>query len=310
VKSNDELRRLAETQVGLLTRAQLTAVTGTPDAAFNRTISRTLIPLSPRVFRLSGTPVGPVQVALAAVLDAGPGAALARTTGAHWWGIGRHRLYPLHVVTPGDRRLAQPLARIHTDTALDERQVVRRNGVPVTTPARTIVDLAAVLGSAPLGRALDAVLGRKLASLGFVSATLESLACRGRPGVRALRALIAERRDLMPAPESALECAFQDIARQAGRVLERQVHLYDEQGWISRVDFIDREAHVVALIDGAEFHSTLTDRRHDDIVTSRLQQAGWRVVRFADTEILFARQDVRRRLTSACTDGVADRAGI
>jgi very-short-patch-repair endonuclease len=81
---------------------------------------------------------------LAAVLAAGDGAALSHLAAAVHWKIWRRRWDGIDVIVPGQRR-AKAGIRIHRCRNLDPRDTTTHQGIPITTPARTLVDLAGTL---------------------------------------------------------------------------------------------------------------------------------------------------------------------
>lgn len=81
---------------------------------------------------------------MAATLAAGPGAALSHEAAAKHWKIWRGKVTGIDVTVPGQRRSREGVA-IHRARHLDPRDVTIRQGIPITTPARTLVDLATTL---------------------------------------------------------------------------------------------------------------------------------------------------------------------
>lgn len=81
---------------------------------------------------------------MAAVLAAGKGAVLASLSAAVLWNAWRRPVREIHVLAPKDRR-PQPGFRLHTARRLDKRDITELDGIPVTTLARTLVDLTDVL---------------------------------------------------------------------------------------------------------------------------------------------------------------------
>jgi hypothetical protein len=81
---------------------------------------------------------------MAAVLAAGTGAALSHECAAKHWRIWRGRVDGIDVLVPGQRRQRAGI-RVHRVRNLDRRDVTVHRGIPITTPARTLVDLASTL---------------------------------------------------------------------------------------------------------------------------------------------------------------------
>jgi hypothetical protein len=89
---------------------------------------------------------------MAAVLACGRGAVLSHTSAAALWGLSRWR-QPLEVTAPHARR--HDGVRVHRSRTLTRADVTRHYGIPTTTPARTLQDLARVLDPPALTRAVN-----------------------------------------------------------------------------------------------------------------------------------------------------------
>jgi len=87
---------------------------------------------------------------LAAVLACGEGAVLSGRAAAHLWGLPKGPAPPLEVTAPTERRVKGVKTR---RARRAKRETTTWRGIPVTTPARTLVDLAAVVDAADLARA-------------------------------------------------------------------------------------------------------------------------------------------------------------
>lgn len=281
-------RRLAEAasrQHGVVTRAQLLAAGLTADAIDARVRSRRLLPLHRGVY-LHGALVGPLEPArsreMAAALACGRGALVSHASAASLWGLlpappagqagqaGRAR--PVHVTVPGGDRGRRPGIRPHRVARIPPCDAARLVGIPVTAPARTLVDLAGGVGSRALEQAMAEAERRGLAELDDVAAALER-AGRVR-GTSRLRRLIEA--GTRPAyTRSAAEERFLGLVR-GGRLSppETNVHLAGVE-----VDFYWRAERVVVEVDGFAYHGSRgayeRDRRRD----ARLVAEGFRVVR-------------------------------
>ena len=89
---------------------------------------------------------------LAAVLEAGEGAALGHLAAAEHWEVRKYRASLIDVVVPQRRRVTTA-TRIHR-TTLHPRDVTVHKGIPVTTIARTLVDLTDVLNAYDLANVI------------------------------------------------------------------------------------------------------------------------------------------------------------
>jgi very-short-patch-repair endonuclease len=292
---------LTAQQHGLLTRRQLAEAGLGPKAVHRLRARGVLVPRGPLVFALAGTPTTRAQARLAAVLDAAPAAALGFLSAARVWGMYRRSEGRPHIVRRRDERHRSTphLGVVHTSLRLPPAHVVTIDGIPVTTPARTVVDLALTEHFGRVARLLDNAWGRRLLTIGELSATLQAVRARGRRGVRVLDLLIEERLGMRPA-ESALELRFEEILRRHRLpAMDRQVDLGDSDGWVCRADYARLDDALVVFIDSATYHRALLDRDHDDEQTARLRAMGLDVLRFSDAEILYDAPAVAGRVRRA-----------
>jgi very-short-patch-repair endonuclease len=192
-----------------------------------------------------------------------------------------------------------PARRPHTSTVLEESDLTVRRGLPVTTPTRTIFDLAGRQHPGRTARDLNDLMSRGLITLLGLQEQLDRLAGRGRPGITVMRERIAAIEDGERPTESSLELRCREILHQAGfRGVDQQVELGDDEGFVARVDFCDRPLRVVFEVDSDRFHGGLLDRQLDEAKTARLEAVGWTVVRITEHEIFWQRRDLVARLTT------------
>jgi very-short-patch-repair endonuclease len=284
---HERLRELAARQHGIVTRAQLTDAGFSAGLVAHHLRAGRLERLSRRVLRLTGTPDTPDQRAMAAALDVA-GGAVALFSAAARWELAGFTLEPVHVMsTRRPHRGGSHLGRMHSSVRFDECDVVAVRGVPTTSPLRTLCDLAGRIHIERLDLACERMLARRILRLDDLRALSSTLPSHSRSTrAKALR-LLCERRpgDHRPA-ESGLERRFEQILRDAGDApFERQVDLGDADGWIGRVDFVDRSCKVVVEVQSDLFHTGGVDQRRDAERVARLRRAGWTVLEVTEFEI-------------------------
>jgi hypothetical protein len=188
------IRTLAASQHGLISRQQLRVTGAIRDDVRQRIGAGNLQRISPRVFRIGGSPDTAAQRALAAVLDLGAEAALSHTSAAAWWQLPGFGLDPRHTTRLRQGRVrASHISTVHQPLLLTPDQVTTLQAVPVTTPARTIFDLAAREHPKRVERVLDFALSHRLTNHAELHHLLRVLACRGRSGITTMRQLLADR---------------------------------------------------------------------------------------------------------------------
>jgi very-short-patch-repair endonuclease len=294
------MHALASAQHGVVTRAQLRAA-GIGDAAVRRRLSRgELVAVSLSVLRFTAAPVTDEQRAVAAVLDVGHGAVVARESAAALWGLSGFRVAPVQLVRPraGARRTSA-LAEVRTTTVLGPGHVGERHGIPLTTPARTLCDLAPGLHPTRLEWLFHKMWSLRLLDRDRLAETAEELASRGRAGTTAIRELLDRTRGIERPSESNLESRLdQLVARDGQPPLDRQVDVGGST-WIGRVDRLDRRARLVVEVQSERFHGSVLDQRRDARRRQELEDAGWRVFEVSEHDLWHDPAPMLARLRAA-----------
>jgi hypothetical protein len=210
---------------------------------------------------------------LAAVFAAGDGAALASFSAAVLWEITRFKETEIIVVSPRRHR-PQPGFRVIT-RRLDPRDVLTHNGIPVTTVARTLIDLADHLAPDQLAFVIHEAARRHRFSL---EATRAAMARSTSRKLHVLDAAIRLYRDGSAGTRSELERRFRKLATAAG---------LPEPATNTHVHSIEVDAHWPGLcveIDGPHHLQprTKTDDRIRDAV---LHAHGETVIRFTEHDV-------------------------
>jgi very-short-patch-repair endonuclease len=281
------LSKQAANQHGLVSRRQMCDHGFTRSGVAHAVRCGRLEWLSPRVLRVVGAPDTLHQRAMAAVLDAGD-AAVALGSALALRGVPGWRLEPVHVLTTRRPHRGSPhLGIVHSTLRFDPEQVTLVDGIPATTPARTLVDLALRISGPKLEDTCDDLLRRRFMPLASLHAVAADLPVTGGPaGWALLRRLAAARPEGYQPTGSKLERRFEEILEAAGLApFDRQVDIGDDQGWIGRVDFADRRLKVIVEVQSDTFHSSISDRRRDAERLARLCAAGWIVVEVHEREI-------------------------
>jgi hypothetical protein len=214
---------LAARQHGIVRVDQLYAAGLHKDAVARRVAAGRLHRLYPRVYAVGHLALTPHSHRLAAVYAYWPGAVLSHRSAAALWGLLRHASR-IEVTAPRACRPG-PGVVLHRSRLIhdDDRAVI--DGIPVTSVARTIVDLA----DGPeryLAAAVREAEVRKLFDLWAIDRTLERLP--GRRGQRMLRRVVAAYRPESALTRSGAERRFLDICRDRGLPIP-QVNILDRR---------------------------------------------------------------------------------
>ena len=152
-------------------------------------------------------------------------------------------------------------------------------GFPTTTPARTIVDLASVVGPIRLGHAVEDGIVRRLMTFGDIAELLAEVRRRGKPGVaklvQVLDGIAGE-----PPPESELERLLWRATEMAGVRAARQRPLPSREPVANLVDVLVPASRLILEADGRRWHArqqAMSNDRRRDREAARL---GWQTLRF------------------------------
>jgi hypothetical protein len=215
----------------------------------------------------------------AAVLAGGPGAARSHASAAAHLGLRPSRASVVDVMVPRSGERARDGIRFHRPTIFGRQDVRVSDGIPTTTVARTLVDLAGVVRFEPLEIAVEQA--ERLGVLD-VKAIADVLARISRPrGVRNLRRCLGAERLDGSLTASRLERDFLALCKGAGLPLplvNQRVEVAPGQ-WL-KVDFLWPAHRLIVETDGWQFHGTRAAARRDRRRDRQLRAAGYRVERF------------------------------
>ena len=286
---HEALIDLAAIQHGVVSARQARELGATPTMLRRMASSRGWHRSEGRGLVRTGTPASEGQLLSLAVHDIGPTAFLSHRTAAAWWEIPGFSLLsrPVHVSRPRSSlgRVA-PFAREHVVRDVRTDHVVRHRGVPVSSPARMIFELAAHEHPGKVERSCDHALAMELTSTQALHQMLDDLGKRGRAGISVMRELLEARPVTYVPVASGIEGRFIDLAtKHMLGAFRRQVDLGGSDGWVGRVDFLHRDLPVVVEVQSRRHHLSLTDRASDERRFEQLRRAGYAVVTVWDEEL-------------------------
>jgi hypothetical protein len=185
----------------------------------------------------------------------------------------------LDVIVPPGRRRSRPGIRVH-HVALTPAERALRDGVALTTPARTLIDLAAVVPAALLERICADMLVAKLLTRAQLAAAVE--AGRGRRGIVALRELSGT----VEPTRSDTERAFLRAVRDAGLPLPIVNAPFLVAG-LGRIepDFLWASPRVIVEMDAYGTHGGPPSFERDRQRDVALHALGWIVLRFTRRQV-------------------------
>jgi hypothetical protein len=226
------------------------------------------------------------ELIAAAILAAtGPGAVVSHRSAAKLHGLdllGRAST-TVALTRPPDStssRTGRPGVRVHA-AALPAGHVVTRHGIPVTSVARTVIDLARTSPFLAGVVVADCALRATKTTKAELQAVIT--ACPRWPGLQAARRVVAF-------ADARAESVLESVSRVAFRELglpppDLQVWVGDATGMIGRADFLWRAHRTIAEADGAIKYTDPTRAMAQLDRDKRLRQAGFDVVHFTWQDI-------------------------
>ncbi len=210
-RPDERIAAAAADRWGVFSLRELLAFGLTRDGVMRRERSGALVRLYRGVYALGWLADAAEARAIAAVKAAGNGAVFSHRAGAWLWGFVEGDEPRPEITVPSPRTPAVPRVLAHRSQRLDPRDRTRHRGVPITTAARTIIDLASVLEEGALRQAVRRAQGLRRLSIPSLLAAMERLG--PRRGFATLRRIVATG----PAPtKTVLEDVLLDLLLAAG----------------------------------------------------------------------------------------------
>jgi very-short-patch-repair endonuclease len=281
-------RRIAELaagQHGVVALRQLVGHGLSADAVRKRVASGRLHRVHRGVFAVGHTPLTLEGHYMAAVLACGDGAALSHREAAALWELRQSNRATVDVTSP--RRTGRALRGIdaHASSTLLPRDIEIVKGIPCTSLARTLLDLAAILPRRAVERAIDQAELLQLLDAKAIQDVLERT--HGHKGNAPLRSILNDHLPGSTPTRNDLEEAFLQICRTAGLPQPEVNACIAMQPTPYKADFLWREHQLIAETDGRDTHTTHHAFEHDRRRDQRLMLAGYRVVRFPWQQVIY-----------------------
>jgi very-short-patch-repair endonuclease len=270
---------LATRQEGVVGHAQLMAIGLTRHEIGDRIRAKRLHRLHRGVYAVGHRRLTRAGRYMAAVLAAGEGAVLSHRAAAGLWELRTPREGRIEVIAPCHRRGDRDLQIRQCALAPDE--VTTRQGIPVTTPARTIIDLASCvpkhLSQSELERAIRQAVYLRLTSTALLVDAVERHA--GRRGMKKLRQALVHLGEAPGITRSTLEQRFLRFLRKHNLPIPELNVEMEVFGRQIEADCVWRQQRVIVELDGRDGHDSTPAFESDRARDSAVQAARWRVVR-------------------------------
>lgn len=274
---------VARAQHGLITFRQVAELGGSPQQIRTLVGSGAWLRARRGIYVVGAAPDTWERRVMAACLAAGPDAVAGLRSAARLWDLvpaaGR-----IQLLVGDDRRVRLDGVEVRRSALLPPMDRAIARGVPVTSAARTLVDLSPTQPDETLGVWVDTLLRAGRLHLLDLQSCVARLAGPGRPSIDAIRSVLALRLPGYDPGDSNLEVRALRALGDAGLPLPVQQHLV--VGPDGRPSFLDLAypEHLVGIeLDGWTFHNQRSDFDRDRRRRNALTLLGWRIYQFTST---------------------------
>ena len=289
---------LAAAQDGFVSLDQCWSVGATPGIVHRWVAQGRLERCGVRGVHFPGQPPNWRRDVRAALAVAGPSALVSHRAAGALHGFEGFLPGPVEVLAPRSARNRTVAGLLHTSTPVAKIDRCELDGLPATSAARTIIDLASRCNLRELERAIDSAVRDGGTSVAFLTRRLDALRGRGRAGVAHLDRVLPD-----SGGTNALERRFLKLCGDAG--IERPAcQVLHARGGVTmaRVDFDFRPSPVVVEVEGQVAHASPSQRQRDAQRRRELHHLGRVVVSFTYEDV-FRRPvvvigDLRRALAA------------
>jgi hypothetical protein len=272
-----QAQRLARRQRGTIARRQLLALGFTRSAIAHRITTGRLHPIGHGVYAVGRRELSHEGRWMAAILACGRGAVLSHRSAGALYGVSEERPGFIELSVPRRVERTRRGLRVHSRPALRTGDIGTLNGIPITSPVQTMLDLATELGPRELERAVNEADKLEVIAVDELRSALDERG--GEPGVRPLRTLLD--RDTFLLSDEELERRFRPLAPSAGLPQPLAKHQLD--GF--EVDFYWPDLGLVVETDGLRYHRTPSTQSRDARRDQTHTASGLTTLRFSHWQV-------------------------
>ena len=222
---------------------------------------------------------------MAAVLAYGPRAAASHRSAGGLQGLRPDNRATTEIALPQRSARSRPGIHAHASPTLRPGDITNCQGIPCTSVARTLLDLADVVPRRQLERAVEQAEVLRVFDLAELEDVLAH--ANGRRGAGVLRSVLAGLDDEPGLTANDLEDRFLDLCRTAGLPTPAvNEWITIDGGPAIRADFLWRSRRLIVETDGWGSHGTRQGFERDRHRDQRVRLAGWEPVRFTRRQVL------------------------
>jgi hypothetical protein len=285
--SDRRIAAIATGQLGAFTRAQANDVGLSDRQLRSRVQSGILIQTGPNSFRYAGAPTSLVTELVDVLKSVGGDVWCSGPTAAALHGFDGYSLRrPFHLLVPRHRNVTRSNVRIHRAEVIELIDRVTVDGLPVTSAARTLIDLARTADAAQLAAALDSALRDGLISEAALHRRIATTRSQGRHGLPLLHEVLAGH-EVTRGGQSWLEREYLRLLADAGLPRpDTQSVLSRAKDRLVRVDCRFPGTQVVVELLGYQFHRSRSQMSHDATRSNALLADGFLPYQFTYAQVV------------------------
>jgi hypothetical protein len=281
------LSRVAADQLGLITRSDAQSAGLSREQLRGLVTRGILVQVTPRVFRFAATNPSWHQDVMVACLDGGPECLASHRTAAALHGFDGFRPELVEVLVPMHVRHRRKNAIVHHTRVLPAGDRALVGVIPVTSRARTLIDLGAVATPDRVEEAFDGAERDGSVRRGQVERRYRVLRAPGRNGIGAMTQILDGRLAVQNIPRSVLERRMLRLLKAGGLPIPVGCHRVRlPSGAVYEIDFAYLEKMVALEVDGHGSHATRRQRAADNVRAGALEDVGWKLRRFTYEQVI------------------------
>ena len=288
---------LATRQEGVVSRKQLRVLGLGEDSIDDAIAAGRLHPRHSGVYAVGHRRVSRTGRFLAAVLSAGDDAVLSHRSAASLWELRAPKEGGIDVIAMTHRRGDREV-QIHQHQ-LEPDEIETCQGVPVTTPLRTLIDLASCVSQPQLEAAIRQAVYRNLTTTALLVDAVDRHA--GRRGMRKLRKALINLGEAPGRIRSPLEERFLPFLRKHKLPMPELNGLLQLGDFKIEPDCMWQDRRLIVEVDGRDAHDSTPAFEADRARDAALTAAGWRVIRVTSWRLRYDGTALARELRTLLT---------
>ena len=276
IRPDRALEALAARQHNVVSRQQMLDCGLSASAVKRRVASGRVLAILPGVFRTASSVASKEQGAMAACLWAGPGSLVSYRAAGVFWELDGVTATSMETSAPMARRVRNPKLVVHHTADLIPADRSTMGPIPITSPLRTLIDLARYVDVDVLELAVEEAFRRGLTNPKQLAWRLEGMSGKGRRGCAGLRKLLQRRSGVT---DSGWEVRLERILARAGLPRpSRQYEIRHAGRLVARADLAYPRYRIAIEYEGVRWHTGRARLDRGSAREIKLATVGWDVL--------------------------------